>query len=133
VFCAIVAGTAEASVVHSDEHVVAFMDIRPVVAGHLLVVPRRHAAGLADLDPDDGARVFRVAQRISAAVRRSELPCDGVNLYLADGVAAGQEVFHVHVHVLPRTSADGFRLQFTWRFPPRTELDEHAKWIRAQL
>jgi histidine triad (HIT) family protein len=133
VFCAIVAGTAEASIVHSDEHVVAFMDIRPVVAGHLLVVPRRHAAGLADLDPDDGARVFRVAQRIAAALRRTELPCDGVNLYLADGVAAGQEVFHVHVHVLPRHSADGFRLQFTWRFPPRAELDEHARWIRAQL
>ena len=136
VFCAIVAGTAEASIVHSDEHVVAFMDIRPVVPGHLLVVPRRHAVGLADLDPEDGARVFRVAQRLAralrdSALRDSGLRCDGVNLFLADGVAAGQEVFHVHLHVLPRHPGDGFRLQFDAKFPPRTELDEHARLIRG--
>jgi histidine triad (HIT) family protein len=131
VFCAIVAGTAEASIVHSDDHVVAFMDIRPVVPGHLLVVPRRHAVGLADLDPEDGGRVFRVAQQMAAAVRLAGLECEGVNLFLADGVAAGQEVFHLHLHVLPRHPGDGFRLQFNYRFPPRAELDEHARLIQA--
>jgi diadenosine tetraphosphate (Ap4A) HIT family hydrolase len=133
VFCAIVARTAEASVVHSDEHVVAFMDIRPVVPGHLLVVPRQHAVGLADLDPEDGVRVFRAAQRLAAALRRSDLPCGGVNLFLADGEVAGQAVFHVHLHVLPRNPADGFRLRFDRRFPSRAELDGQARRIRAGL
>jgi histidine triad (HIT) family protein len=132
VFCAIVAGTAPASVVHSDERVLAFMDIRPVVAGHLLVVPRRHAVGLADLDPDDGARVFEVARTLAAAVRTS-MPAAGVNLFLADGAAAGQEVFHAHLHVLPRNPGDGFRLRFEARTPRRAELDATAATIRAAL
>jgi histidine triad (HIT) family protein len=127
-----VAGDGETSVVHEDERTVAFMDIRPVVRGHLLVVPRVHAAGLAELDPEDGAQLVRVGQRAAAALRASSLRCEGVNLFLADGEAAGQEVFHVHLHVLPRHAGDGFGL----RFPPdyairqRPELDEAAAAIR---
>jgi diadenosine tetraphosphate (Ap4A) HIT family hydrolase len=131
VFCAIVAGTAEASVVHADEHVVAFMDIRPFTPGHLLVIPRRHCAGLAELDPSDGALMFAAARRLAGRLRRSGLPCEGVNLFLADGVAAGQEVFHVHLHVLPRTPGDGLRIRADWRFPPRAELDEQAALLRG--
>jgi histidine triad (HIT) family protein len=133
IFCAIAGGGEQASVVHSDELVVAFMDIRPAARGHLLVVPRRHAVGLSDLEPEDGAQVFRVAQRLAAAIRRSDLPCEGINLFLADGRAAGQEVFHTHLHVLPRTPGDGFRVKMEWRFPPRSELDKHAAHIRAAL
>lgn len=133
IFCAIAGGGEQASVVHSDELVVAFMDIRPAARGHLLVVPRRHAVGLSDLEPEDGAQVFRVAQRLATAIRRSDLPCEGINLFLADGRAAGQEVFHTHLHVLPRTPGDGFRVKMEWRFPPRAELDEHAARIRAAL
>jgi len=131
VFCAIVAGATIASIVHSDEHIVAFMDIRPFTPGHLLVIPRRHCVGLADLDPRDGARLFQAAQLLAGALRRSELPCEGVNLFLADGLAAGQEVFHVHLHVVPRTQGDGIRLHADWRFPPRTELDQHAAMLRG--
>lgn len=131
IFCAIATGESVASVVRSDEHIVAFMDIRPVTPGHLLVIPRRHCIGLADLDPQDGARVFQAAQWLGGVLRRSELPCEGVNLLLADGVAAGQEVFHVHLHVIPRTQGDGVRLHASWRFPPRTELDQQAAMLRA--
>jgi diadenosine tetraphosphate (Ap4A) HIT family hydrolase len=133
IFCAIADGNEQASVVHSDELVVAFMDIRPAAHGHLLVVPRRHAIGLSDLEPEDGAQLFRVAQRLADAIRRSDLPCQGINLFLADGEAAGQEIFHAHLHVLPRTPGDGFRVRMEWRFPPRSELDEHAARIRAAL
>jgi len=133
IFCAIAAGSAEASIVYADERAVAFMDIRPVTQGHLLVVPRRHAIGLADLDPEDGAQVFRVAQRMAAAIRRSDLPCEGINLFLADGQLAGQEIFHVHLHVLPRNPGDGFRVRMDWRFPPRAELEDNAARIRAGL
>jgi len=133
IFCAIAAGAAEASVVYEDDAVVAFMDLRPVTPGHLLVVPRVHAAGLAELDAAAGARVWQAAQPLAAALRTSGLRCEGVNLFLADGVAAGQEVFHVHLHVLPRFAGDGFRIDAAWQFPPRSTLDEHATAIRARL
>jgi histidine triad (HIT) family protein len=108
IFCRIVAGEAEASLVYRDEAVTAFMDAHPVAEGHLLVVPNRHASGLADLDEADAGRMIAAARRLAEALRRSGLPCEGVNLLLADGVAAGQSVFHCHLHVIPRTSRDGF-------------------------
>ena len=74
----------------------------------MLVVPRRHAGFLEDLDEDLGARVFRTGHRLARALRRSGLPCEGVNMFLADGEAAFQEVFDVHLHVFPRTVGDGF-------------------------
>lgn len=131
VFCDIVAGREAASVVHSGETVLAFLDIRPLTTGHLLVVPRAHAPYLADLDPAVGGHMFGVAQQMAAALRRSGLPCQGVNLFLADGEAAFQEVFHVHLHVIPRNPGDGFRLHAKWRNPPRAELDSVAEKVRA--
>ena len=130
VFCEIVAGRAESSLVYEDEHVVAFMDIRPLTPGHLLVVPRSHADYLEDLDEDLGAHLFRAGHRLARALRRAGLPCDGVNLFLADGEAAFQEVFHVHLHVLPRTPRDGFRIKAAWRRPGREELDLAAAKVR---
>ena len=130
VFCEIVAGRLEASVVHDDERVLAFMDLNPVSPGHLLVIPKAHGAALADVDPEDGARLFRVGQTLAAAVRRTGLRAEGVNLFLADGEAAGQEVFHAHLHVLPRFAGDGFQLQVTSGAPSRDELDEVAAEIR---
>jgi len=74
-----------------------------------------------------------VAQRMAAALRRSGLPCDGVNLFLADGEAAFQEVFHVHLHVIPRIPGDGFRIRAKWRRPARAELDLVAARVRDGL
>ena len=131
VFCEIVAGRRPASFVYTDDDVVAFLDIRPLTPGHLLVIPRAHAAGLAELDEGLGARVFTVAQRLAAGLRRSGF-CAGSNLFLADGVLAGQEVFHVHLHVIPRTQRDGFGLRAKRRAQPdRDELDATAGLIRA--
>jgi diadenosine tetraphosphate (Ap4A) HIT family hydrolase len=133
VFCDIVAGREPASVVYSDENVIAFLDLRPLNTGHLLVIPRAHAPYLADLDPALGGHMFAVAQRMAAALRRSGLPCEGVNLFLADGEAAFQEVFHVHLHVIPRNTGDGFRLRAKWRRPSRAELDSVADQVRDGL
>jgi len=112
IFCDIVAGNAPASVVHRDDRCVAFMDIRPVTPGHLLVIPLAHTPYLADLESTLGGHLFSVAQRLAAGIRRSGLRADGINFFLADGEAAGQEVFHVHLHVFPRFDADGFGLRF---------------------
>jgi diadenosine tetraphosphate (Ap4A) HIT family hydrolase len=133
VFCAIVRGEAEASVAYEDERVMAFMDIAPATPGHLLVVPRRHAPYLADLDPEDGAQMFRAAQLLAAAVRRSSIPAQGVNLLLADGAVAMQEVMHAHLHVLPRTEGDGLSLSARFQEPDRGSLNAHAAEIAASM
>ena len=108
------------------------MDVAPVNPGHLLVVPRLHAATLADLDEETGAHLFVAAMRLAAAVRASGVRCEGVNLFLADGEAAFQEVFHVHLHVLPRWKGDSFRIDADWSSrPSRDELDAVAASIRS--
>ncbi len=114
----------------------AFMDIQPVNAGHVLVVPDDHAASLAGLPEDAGARPFRTAQKVAAALYGSGLRCEGVNLLLADGEAAGQDVFHVHLHVIPRFEGDGFGLTFGPDYansPGREELERAAERIRGVL
>jgi histidine triad (HIT) family protein len=136
VFCDILAGKRPASFVFEDDICTAFLDIQPINRGHVLVIPNRHAAHLADLDPEVGAHMFKIAQRVALALRGSRLGCDGVNLFLADGSVAGQEVMHVHLHILPRYRNDEFwfRLGAEYgRQPPRQELDEIAKEIREAL
>ena len=134
VFCGILAGALPVSWVHRDERVVAFMDIRPVNPGHLLVVPRAHAPGLADVEPETAGHMMRVGQRLAAGLRASGLRCEGVDLFLADGVAAGQEVLHAHLHVIPRFRGDGFGMPLgphTRALPSRAELDTGAARIAA--
>jgi histidine triad (HIT) family protein len=135
IFCQIVAGVAPASMVFEDDALLAFLDIRPVTPGHLLVIPKRHAAYLADLDEATGGRMFAVAMRLAAALRASgpEIRCEGVNLFLADGKAAFQEVFHTHLHVFPRFVGDTFGITADWsQAPPRDELDRIAALLRAR-
>jgi histidine triad (HIT) family protein len=132
-FCEIVAGRLQSSTVYADDQVVAFMDIMPVTPGHLLVVPRVHADRLQALSEEGGAHVFRVGHKLAKALYLSGLPCEGVNVFLADGAAAFQEVFHVHLHVLPRTKDDGFRIDANWQRPPRAELDATAAQVRHGL
>ena len=132
VFCEILAGTRPASVVHEDDTTLAFMDINPVTSGHLLVIPKRHAPYLADLDELTGAHLFITAMRLAAAIRHAPIRCEGINLFLADGEAAFQEIFHVHLHVFPRFAGDTFKIDADWSVkPPRAELDAIAAEIRG--
>ncbi len=136
IFCQILAGKLEASFVYRDERCAAFMDIQPVNAGHLLVVPLVHATDLADLDEATAGHLMAVAHRLVAAIRSSGLRCEGVNLFLADGEAAVQEVFHVHLHAFPRYRGDGFGLKFGPQYtqrPVRNELAAAASRIRSVL
>lgn len=110
----------------------ALMDINPVTTGHLMVVPKEHAAGLADLDEELGAHAFVVAMRMAAALRESSVRCEGINVFLADGEVAFQDVFHVHLHVLPRWDGDSFRIEADWSVhPERADLDAVAAEIRS--
>ena len=132
VFCRIVDGRGDASVVAESDRAVAFLDLQPVTPGHVLVVPRAHAAGLADVDDVDGAAVWSLARRVGDGLRAAGL-ADGVNLLLADGAVAWQTVWHVHLHVIPRRRGDGLRLLAAWTRPARPSLDATAARIRTAL
>ena len=134
IFCDIVAGKLPANIIHQDDVCAAFMDIQPVNPGHMLVIPKKHASFLQDMDGETGAHLFRIAQRLASALRKSGLKCEGVNFFLADGEAAMQEVFHVHLHVFPRYKGDGFGLKFSEAYhtkPARTEIESAARAIKS--
>ena len=101
IFCRIVAGQAEASVVYEDDATLAFMNQRQANPGHVLVIPRAHIATIYELPPDLSARLFQTVVRTARAIERQLQP-PGLNIWQSNGEAAGQEVFHVHVHLLPR-------------------------------
>jgi histidine triad (HIT) family protein len=129
-------GTETFSLVHETESVLALMDIQPVNPGHVLVVSKTHATHLADLAPELGGDIFCVGMLVAAGLRRSGVRCEGVNLFLADGAVAGQEVFHVHLHVFPRFEHDGFGLRFGPDYrkrPGRSELDRIAALLRDSI
>ncbi len=132
VFCDIVAGISSASVIYQDDAILAFMDTAPVNLGHILIVPRKHATYMADMDEAVGMHLFRVTMRIGQAIRNSSVRCEGINLYLADGAVAGQEIYHLHMHVFPRFKGDSFKVVSGGAaYPSRRELDEIATSIRS--
>ncbi|NYZ63376.1 HIT family protein [Luteimonas deserti] len=135
-FCAILAGTLPASLVHEDAQVIAFMDLRQAVPGHVLVVPRWHVETVFDLDEDTAAQLMRVAVRIARAADAVFAP-DGLNLWQSNREAGGQEVPHVHLHVQPRRSGDGLLRVYPGPQPPaltgRDALDGWAGRLRDAL
>jgi histidine triad (HIT) family protein len=136
IFCDIIAGNAPANFVHRDELCAAFMDIHPVNPGHVLVVPHRHAVLLQELDEASVKHMLWVAQRVDTALRSSGIECEGINLFLADGRDAGQDVMHVHLHVIPRFHGDGHHLRFSpayFKLPSPAELERNAEAIRKQM
>ena len=135
-FCRIAAGEAPTSIVYEDDTVLAFLDTTPINPGHTLVIPRRHAVYLADMLPGEAAPMWEAGRKVAAGLRASGLRCDGVNFHLADGAPAGQEVMHVHLHVVPRWRNDGSGLRRPPGYgtkPPRTELEVIARAIRTGI
>jgi histidine triad (HIT) family protein len=132
VFCKIVARQIPATVVFEDEHTLAFMDIGQVNPGHVLVAVKKHAENLYALDDTQASAVLRVAARLARAIRDAFNP-EGLSVYQANGKAAGQTVFHYHVHLVPRHEGDGMALTWPVKNPPREKLVEYAQKIKASL
>jgi len=105
-FCRLIDGELPQHVVVEDEHALAFLDHRPASPGHTLVVPRRHVEHLWDADADTVAAVARTVHA-AAALLRDRLNPDGMTLRQNTGAASGQDVFHLHVHLVPRWNGDG--------------------------
>jgi len=136
VFCNLLAGKLPSSVVYEDDAVCALLDIQPVNPGHTLVIPKTHFESLCEVPPDVLSRLIAAAQRVVEGFNNTDLACEGANLFLADGEAAGQEVPHVHLHVFPRVVGDGFGLRFGAGYkdlPTRETLDRVAASLRAAI
>jgi len=132
VFCKIVAGQIPSTRVFEDELTLAFMDIGQVNPGHVLVTVKKHAPYLHELDEAQAAAVARTCVRVSTAIQNAFKP-EGLSVYQANGKAAGQTVFHYHVHLLPRHAGDGMELSWPVKNPPRARLEEYAGLIRGEL
>ncbi|MFO1445462.1 HIT family protein [Bacillus sp. Bva_UNVM-123] len=108
IFCKIVKGEIPAAKVFENEHVMAFLDISQVTKGHTLVIPKLHTDNIFDMDPLTARHLFEVVPQISNAIKADLSPA-GMNLLSNAGEAAGQEVFHFHLHLIPRYgNGDGF-------------------------
>ena len=132
VFCRIVARQIPATLVHEDEHTLAFMDLGQINPGHVLVAVKAHAENLYGLSDTQASAVLQSAARVARAIRDAFAP-HGLSVYQANGKAAGQTVLHYHVHLVPRYEGDGMALTWPVKNPPREKLEDYAAKIRSSL
>ena len=135
IFCDIIKGAAEVSVCYEDTDSIAFMDIQPVNAGHVLVVSRQHFESFLDLPTSLGTHLFEVAMQLAPAIRKVS-GADGMNVIVSSGASAGQDVYHFHIHLIPRRQGDGFDVPLPFansEMPDRTVLDMMAARIIGAL
>lgn len=136
IFCKIINNELPSHKLYEDDDVLAFMDIQPINDGHLLIIPKKHAELISEVDDYIFGKMHVVGKKINSALRDSGLNVEGVNFFIADGEAAGQEVFHVHLHLIPRFKDDAFGFKFPDDYeimPSQEELKKAADSIRAVL
>lgn len=124
IFCSIIAGEIPSCRVHEDDDVLAFMDIGPLAPGHVLIIPKHHTSDVHDLPDEAMAAMGRVTPRVARAVAEAT-GAPGYNLHLSNGACAGQVVWHVHMHVIPRKPGDG--LGYRWNAATYAD-GEMADW-----
>jgi histidine triad (HIT) family protein len=131
IFCKIVTKQAPSSVLYEDATVMAFLDIRPLNIGHTLVIPKAHYVDIFDIPAKELSAIHLVAKQLSFAIKKAT-SANGVSIIQQNGKAAGQDVFHLHVHVVPRF--DGQRLPsfHDLKVVERSVLEEMAERIRQQ-
>jgi histidine triad (HIT) family protein len=129
-FCEIVAGRVPSYRVLEDEHTMAFLDIMPASAGHTLVVPRVHARDVWEISMDSHGQVAGMVHRVAALLKTALAP-EGANVVSSTGDAAGQEVFHFHVHVIPRWRGDDLRRMWDSDSASASELQQVLERIAA--
>lgn len=136
ILCLVKSEQLEVSKVYEDDMVTAVMDIQPINSGHVLIFPNECKQYISELSDETVMHMFKLAKKINSAIRKSDIKCEGINYFLADGKAAMQEIPHCHLHVFPRFSNDGFDLKFSEDYanlPSRNELDKIASTIKKQL
>lgn len=129
-FCKIIAGEIPSTAVYEDDDFKAILDVNPAARGHVIIIPKRHASNIYELEDEDAAKVFPIARRIASALQKT-YGCDGVNILQNNGEAAGQTVFHLHVHVVPRYYGDS--VQIKWKPGDTPDLNEVAEEIKKNI
>ena len=132
IFCDIVNRLSPAEFLLETEDVFAFLDINPMNFGHALVIPRQHYADLKELPPELVPEMFQTAQRVAVAVTDS-LKADGFNVVVNNGRAAGQSVYHCHIHIIPRYFSDEFKFRLNLKQYQHDELSKYGSIIRNSL
>ena len=132
IFCQIVAKQAPSSLLYEDETVMAFLDIRPLNRGHTLVIPKEHYVDIFDT-PDRVLATVHVASKLLADAVKKATDADGISIIQQSGKAAGQDIFHIHVHVVPRFLGQKLPSFHELVLVERSELEEMAAKIRASL
>ncbi len=132
IFCKIVSKKAGAVIVFEDGHSLAFLDIHPLNPGHTLVVPKKHYPSMVEMPPEEVGRVFVSVAKVMRGVMKAS-KADGINIGQSNGRAASQEVFHMHVHVIPR-----YIHELPEGFPERktastVELEQISRKIKAAI
>ena len=127
IFCKIIAGEIPSTVVYEDDAVLVFMDIGPIIKGHALVVSKKHYDPVTETPDQILAKLHLVAKRVAVA-QMNGLGADGVNIMQNNGKAAGQEVPHIHVHVIPRFIGDGHH--WNWNAKKYEDFDEMTELAR---
>ena len=134
-FCDLIRGAAEVSVCYEDAAALAFMDIQPVNDGHVLVVPKEHYATVREVPRELGVHLYAVTMELLPVIQRVT-GCEDVNIIVSSGSAAGQDVFHYHVHLIPRRAGDGFDVPLPFagsEMPSREHLEATAARIIAAM
>lgn len=131
IFCKILAGEIPSTAVYEDDDFKAILDVNPAAQGHVIILPKNHAANIYELPDEDASKIMIVAKKIATAIEKA-YHCDGVNILQNNGEAAGQTVFHLHVHVIPRFKGDTVNIGWKQGDMPE-DLDAICKEIQAQL
>ena len=131
IFCEIIKGNSTASRIFEDDDLIVILDLFPVTKGHSLIIPKQHVEFIAETDKTVSAKMFTTGIKISEAIRKSGIKPDGINLHLSDGRAAGQEIPHTHLHIIPRFRGDGSGFRFNNKsLANREELNRLAEMIK---
>lgn len=132
VFCKIVDGKIPSARVYEDSTCVVFLDINPANKGHCLVVPKKHSPDAIHTEDAVLETLLPVAKKVAGAIV-SATGCSGYNLHMANGKDAGQEVFHLHIHIVPRFAGDGIGFQYEVKNYAETEMRDYQDKIRKFL
>ena len=132
IFCEIAGGAMPAMKIYESDAVIAFLDITPVNPGHVLLAPKKHSRNILDIKPEDMREIADALPPISKAVKEG-VNADGVNIHINNEAAAGQKVFHTHIHIIPRFENDGLTMWRGEAYEKEEEKASVAQNIRAVL
>jgi len=132
IFCRIANSEIQSEKVYEDKHAFAFLDINPASKGHTLVIPKKHYQDIRDIPEEELSKLIAAVKKVAAAVMKGT-GSDGINIVQNNGEAAGQAIFHIHFHIIPRTKGDNLRLFGSRYHYSENEMREIAERIRKSF